>query len=1059
MPRKLSLKRATILWITSEVRGSLTCRVFTRMVNAENTRPVAVVAVHGVGYCPPFSMARHISSMLLGLGRLSVGSGVPWPTGKGANPPYGACIEESVQIPLQPAMVSNAKRAQARIVPEFDPNAPPSIRIRLRFRQLLHYFAESHGYLAEVFSRRRDSATVDQDIRDRSRLGREFMRSQLAGYVSTQDGQAWDTIRLRTERSAPAGHTPRKVDIYECYWADLARPQGSILSFFNALYQLLFHLASLSRTALDYAAVEHIKFFRWRIASYLQAMAVRFLVIFIPILNLLLLIAGLTVLPLNIGLNHEYLAAALFGFFIFLALLFRPRRVPNHFGTWLLMLASAYIFGFVATWLPLRIFKAETHAGDVALAVEWWLIGEIILFLLMKRYDSVRRGAYRTAQVLGVASALLYFSLLARLVGTTPIPGEQASLWTMEIIFSILSLCWAAMLAFALGAWVVHLWCLAPLRKAAIRSAKRGQSSGCTAELATYARARAAFRTARLSLAVSASMISLVTVFLWAGAFSYANKSFNLLAGVEISYPPKPFRSFTSLIVPTAFEARWLVRKADSNKNNSGEASCGQDSPDKDNRCEAGTDAPAIGPACDALSARDQNTLQRRLDKVQQILAARGSLAQAIPEDLRSRLATLEEPAGIGHDRPYGCVYRVYLLENKVGIAGHTEFQVLARALLLASTSSGLPLMIILIVVAIVVLAWAVARSLIPDGMALNLATNRQCMQLGDWLSRGLDSTRAVTSLFWHSILTVPLVFGFLDYLYSRGELDFYFAKHNSVANSLGFAIAISLTMLNLVGSKLAISGAAIATIIYRYGRAPLDILLDVDSYLRTSPLENAPRARIAERYVSLLRYIAERKDPVEPQQPFYGSVVIVAHSLGALISADLLHFLKEEPDEALRSLGYGGKNQGSAEIKIRLLTFGNPLRQLLNRFFPHIYWWVREEPDNGVRPVAKAAGVPPDLAHVPTTPQVSDLGSAVKLWFNGYRSGDFVGRMLWSDRWYSRNKKGATRGQYPEEITIIRDAGTNTRAEMCIGLGGHNDYWNRTAPDMAEQLDKLIQM
>jgi hypothetical protein len=29
----------------------------------------------------------------------------------------------------------------------------------------------------------------------------------------------------------------------------------------------------------------------------------------------------------------------------------------------------------------------------------------------------------------------------------------------------------------------------------------------------------------------------------------------------------------------------------------------------------------------------------------------------------------------------------------------------------------------------------------------------------------------------------------------------------------------------------------------------------------------------------------------------------------------------------------------------------------------------------------------------------------------------------------------------------------------MCIGLGGHNDYWNRTAPDIAKILDKLIQM
>lgn len=91
----------------------------------------------------------------------------------------------------------------------------------------------------------------------------------------------------------------------------------------------------------------------------------------------------------------------------------------------------------------------------------------------------------------------------------------------------------------------------------------------------------------------------------------------------------------------------------------------------------------------------------------------------------------------------------------------------------------------------------------------------------------------------------------------------------------------------------------------------------------------------------------------------------------------------------------------------------------------------------------------------------MSDLGASVKLWFNAYRSGDFVGRMLWSDHWYCRNNLGPDRGMYPEPATIIRDAAPldTKRAEMCVGLGGHNDYWNRTAPDIAEKLDKLIQM
>jgi len=1027
------------VWTYKRTRGVLLRRpspqVFIRMANGEHSRPVAVVAVHGVGYCPPFSIARHISSMLLGLGRLQVRSGVPWPTGDDVHQPYGACVEESIQIPLQPALVSNPAEALARLVPEPHLNATLRMRIQFRLRHLLHYFAESRGYIAEVFSRRRDSDTVEQDIQDRNRLGREFMRSQLAGYVSTEDGQAWDTIRLCTERAAPAGHPSRKVDIYECYWADLARPQGSILGFFNAVYQLFFHLASLSRSALDYATVEHIALFRWRLVSFVQAMAVRFLVILIPTLNLLMLITGLTILPLNIGLDHRYLAAGLFGLLVFLALLFRPRRVPRHFTSWLLMLAGSYVFGFVLTLLSFLVLKLGTRAGDVALAVEWWLLGELALFLIMRRYESVRRSAFRTAQVLGLASAVLFLSFLRKLLATpVPDPVEQASLWTMEVIFAALSICWVAMLLFALVAWILHLWCLAPLHKAA-DDAEKAAGTKHTPETATYARARAAFRTARLSLAVSASLISLLTVFLWAGAFSYANRSFNLFAGVNISYPPPPFQSFVRLIVPSESEARFLVH-------------------------ETGTDAPADGPGCQNIPATDQDVLQHRLDKVEHVLTADGRLSVPAPSDLEPRVSKLELAAGISHpsDRSYGCVDRVYLLESKTGIAGPTEFHVFARSLLLASTSSGMPLMIFLLLLAVIVLAWAVARSLVPDGTALNRATNLQCMQLADWLSRGLDSTRVVTSLFWHSIFTVPIVFGLLDYFYSRGYLTPYIREHSWLAKELTGFINTSLHLLDQVGAKLALSGAAIAAIIYRYGRAPLDILLDVDNYLRTSPLENAPRARIAERYVSLLRYIAARRNAHDPQLPYYGSVVIVAHSLGSLISADLLHFLKEEPDEALRPLGYGERDQQNAQIEIRLLTFGNPIRQLLNRFFPHIYWWIREEPDNGAYPIAKAAETPPDLADLPRRPEVSDLGSSVKLWFNAYRSGDFVGRMLWSDHWYCRSNCGPDHGMYPEPVTVICDPDTK-RAEMCIGLGGHNDYWNRTAPDIAKILDKLIQM
>src|SRR5438552_3887305 len=66
--------------------------------------------------------------------------------------------------------------------------------------------------------------------------------------------------------------------------------------------------------------------------------------------------------------------------------------------------------------------------------------------------------------------------------------------------------------------------------------------------------------------------------------------------------------------------------------------------------------------------------------------------------------------------------------------------------------------------------------------------------------------------------------------------------------------------------------------------RSIVDVALDVDDYLRTHPLNAAPRARICARFASLLRYVYA--------QP-YDRFVIVAHSQGSVIAADLLRFIR----------------------------------------------------------------------------------------------------------------------------------------------------------------------
>ena len=134
------------------------------------------------------------------------------------------------------------------------------------------------------------------------------------------------------------------------------------------------------------------------------------------------------------------------------------------------------------------------------------------------------------------------------------------------------------------------------------------------------------------------------------------------------------------------------------------------------------------------------------------------------------------------------------------------------------------------------------------------------------------------------------------------------------------------------------------------------------------------------------------------------------------------------------------------------MLTMGNPSRQLLNRFFPYLYDWIKSEPDNGVRPLPTSQLTGPAPIASTQLPRPHDLG--LKQWVNAYRSGDYVGRSLWLDEWYLRTPDDADPRTDPP---FVLQSGDGTRAEMCIGAGAHTHYMNDTAPDIAWMLDRLI--
>ena len=358
------------------------------------------------------------------------------------------------------------------------------------------------------------------------------------------------------------------------------------------------------------------------------------------------------------------------------------------------------------------------------------------------------------------------------------------------------------------------------------------------------------------------------------------------------------------------------------------------------------------------------------------------------------------------------------------------------------SVGYQLPVSLALIAVAGFLLTWWALPSALTErfpyrndakdrqhpGKAPRDTDNATSLHMGTWLSRGLDSTSVITFLLWSSIFLAPAAWVLL----------FDLGKHYDLKGLVQLLSALQQWTIYIVYTQV-LAAAIILTGLARSGGVVLGVVLDVDTYLRDTPREAPPRARIFERYMSTLRYIDTFVDPADNRP--YDEIVIVAHSLGALISGDLLHFLQSR---------YSLERRMS--IPIKLLTMGNPTRQLLNRFFPYLYDWVRAQPDNGAQPLPAPQLTEPAPIPGAQLPHPHELG--LNRWVSAYRSGDYVGRSLWLNEWYLRTPDDADPRTTPP---LLVESDDGTRAEMCIGAGAHTHYMDDTAPDIAWMLDQLI--
>jgi len=202
--------------------------------------------------------------------------------------------------------------------------------------------------------------------------------------------------------------------------------------------------------------------------------------------------------------------------------------------------------------------------------------------------------------------------------------------------------------------------------------------------------------------------------------------------------------------------------------------------------------------------------------------------------------------------------------------------------------------------------------------------------------------------------------------------------------------------------------------------RVAIDAVLDIDNYFADPPNRRPPRARIFSRYASLLAYL---------RAAGYARVVIVAHSQGTVISADLLRHLHAQ----------GRLRELVGAMRLSLVTVGSPLRDLYAERFPLLYRWM------GVRePVFANAA-----------PAAAVLGATE--WVNACRSGDYVGRFIWTpstDSALAGPKFGVAVVGADGRVAAER---SGDRSEFCLGAGAHTHYFANDAAALAAEIERLV--
>src|SRR4051812_25792605 len=242
------------------------------MYPADTDARIAVVTVHGVADQAPRETVHALANCLLNLDR---------PPGGVRYTPFN---ETGVRIATRPVVVAPPPQLQALPAPsQFDESS----------REVRALHAQIPVPAAAATAAK--GATVG--VGDFDHL---FMRTLLEKYEGEGPDATYDTVRLEGRRLDGPDQVGPHVHLFELYWADLSRLGTGFQRIFTEFYQLLFHVSDIGLQTVDYARATYPGTPQWKYLNFFHALAVRFLTLPIPILNLLLLAVILLALPGNL---------------------------------------------------------------------------------------------------------------------------------------------------------------------------------------------------------------------------------------------------------------------------------------------------------------------------------------------------------------------------------------------------------------------------------------------------------------------------------------------------------------------------------------------------------------------------------------------------------------------------------------------------------------------------------------------------------------------------------------------------------------------------------------